>query len=69
MKGLPIDHAFNCVDGKYVETTNLERKSISDTYSYVDFSVLCALENLFDEYYVKIIKFYNFFHKTSSLVQ
>lgn len=49
--------SFDIVDGKYVENTSLTRKYISDIYSYVDFNTLFAMENLFDEYYVKIILF------------
>lgn len=48
---------FDIVDGKYVENTKLNRKYISDIYTYLDFNVLFALENLFDEFYVKIILF------------
>ena len=35
MKGLPIEHAFNCVDGKYVDCTielALGRDPREDTY-------------------------------------
>lgn len=49
--------SFDIVDGKYVENTQLTRKYISDIYAYVDFNVLLAMENLFDEYYIKIILF------------
>ena len=49
--------SFDIVDGSYVENTSLTRKYISDMYSYVDFNVLFAMENLFDEYYTKIILF------------
>lgn len=49
--------SFDVVDGKYVENTKLNRKYISDIYSYLDFNVLFAMENLFDEYYIKIILF------------
>ena len=49
--------SFDMVDGKYVENTKLNRKYISDIYAYLDFNVLFAMENLFDEYYVKIILF------------
>ncbi len=49
--------SFDMVDGKYVENTKLNRKYISDIYSYIDFNVLFAMENLFDEYYIKIILF------------
>lgn len=49
--------SFDMVDGKYVENTKLNRKYISDIYSYLDFNVLFAMENLFDEYYIKIILF------------
>jgi hypothetical protein len=45
------------IDGKYVENTKLNRKYVSDIYSYIDFNVLFAMENLFDEYYIKIILF------------
>ena len=51
------DTSFDMVDGKYVENTKLNRKYISDIYSYLDFNVLFAMENLFDEYYIKIILF------------
>lgn len=49
--------SFDMVDGKYVENTKLNRKYISDIYSYLDFNVLFAMENLFDEFYIKIILF------------
>lgn len=49
--------SFDIVDGKYVENTTLNRKYISDIYPYLDFNVLFAMENLFDEYYIKIILF------------
>jgi hypothetical protein len=49
--------SFDIIDGKYVENTQLTRKYISDIYAYVDFNVLLAMENLFDEYYIKIILF------------
>lgn len=49
--------SFDVVDGKYVENTKLNRKYISDIYSYLDFNVLFAMENLFDEFYIKIILF------------
>ncbi len=49
--------SFDLVDGKYVENTTLKRKYISDIYSYLDFNALFAMENLFDEFYVKIILF------------
>lgn len=49
--------SFDIVDGKYVENTKLNRKYVSDMYSYLDFTVLFAMENLFDEYYTKIILF------------
>ena len=49
--------SFDMVDGKYVENTKLNRKYVSDIYSYIDFNVLFAMENLFDEYYIKIILF------------
>lgn len=48
---------FDVVDGKYVENTQLNRKYISDIYAYLDFNVLFAMENLFDEFYIKIILF------------
>ena len=48
---------FDIVDGKYVENTQLNRKYISDIYQYIDFNVLFTMENLFDEYYTKIILF------------
>ncbi len=51
------DTSFDIVDGKYVENTKLNRKYVSDMYSYLDFTVLFAMENLFDEYYTKIILF------------
>lgn len=49
--------SFDIIDGAYVENTKLNRKYISDIYPYVDFNVLFSMENLFDEYYVKIILF------------
>ena len=49
--------SFDIVDGKYVENTSLNRKYISDIYSYLDFNALFAMENLFDEFYIKIILF------------
>ena len=49
--------SFDVVDGKYVENTKLNRKYISDIYAYLDFNVLFAMENLFDEYYIKVILF------------
>ncbi len=49
--------SFDIVDGSYVENTTLQRKYVSDIYSYLDFNVLFAMENLFDEYYTKIILF------------
>ncbi len=49
--------SFDIVDGKYVENTTLKRKYVSDIYSYLDFNALFAIENLFDEFYVKIILF------------
>ena len=49
--------SFDVVDGKYVENTHLNRKYISDIYAYLDFNVLFAMENLFDEFYIKIILF------------
>ncbi len=49
------DTSFEVKDGAYVENTKLNRKYTSDIYSYVDFNVLFAMENLFDEYYTKII--------------
>ena len=51
------DTSFDIVDGKYVENTKLNRKYISDIYNYLDFNVLFAMENLFDEFYIKIILF------------
>lgn len=51
------DTSFDIVDGKYVENTKLNRKYVSDIYSYLDFNVLFAMENLFDEYYTRIILF------------
>lgn len=49
--------SFDIVDGKYVENTKLNRKYTSDIYAYLDFNVLFAMENLFDEFYIKIILF------------
>lgn len=49
--------SFDIVDGNYVEDTKLTRRYISDIYSYLDFSVLFSMENLFDEYYTKIVLF------------
>ena len=49
--------SFDIVDGSYVENTKLNRKYISDIYSYLDFNALFAMENLFDEYYIKVILF------------
>lgn len=49
--------SFDIIDGEYVENTKLNRKYISDIYPYVDFNVLFSMENLFDEYYTKIILF------------
>ncbi len=51
------DTSFDIIDGTYVENTKLNRKYISDIYPYVDFNVLFSMENLFDEYYTKIILF------------
>ena len=51
------DTSFDIVDGKYVENTKLNRKYVSDIYSYLDFNVLFAMENLFNEYYTRIILF------------
>lgn len=51
------DTSFEIVDGEYVENTKLNRRYSSDIYSYLDFNVLFAMENLFDEYYTKIILF------------
>ena len=51
------DTSFDIIDGKYVENTKLNRKYVSDIYSYLDFNVLFAMENLFDEYYTRIILF------------
>ncbi|MBQ8451641.1 MAG: hypothetical protein IJ538_02565 [Clostridia bacterium] len=51
------DTSFEVVDGQYVENTKLNRRYTSDIYSYVDFNVLFAMENLFDEFYIKIILF------------
>lgn len=68
------DTSFDIVDGAYVENTKLNRKYISDIYTYTDFNVLFAMENLFDEYYTKIILFndekkigYNLLSLSSSL--
>ena len=47
------ESSFDVIDGKYVENTKLNRKYIADIYSYLDFNVLFAMENLFDEYYIK----------------
>lgn len=47
--------SFDIIDGSYVENTKLNRKYISDIYSYLDFNALFAMENLFDEYYIKVI--------------
>ena len=49
--------SFDIVDGKYVENTQLNRKYVSDIYAYLDFNALFAMENLFDEFYIKIILF------------
>ena len=49
--------SFDIIDGKYVENTSLTRKYISDIYAYLDFNVLFAMENLFDQFYIKIILF------------
>ncbi len=49
--------SFDIVNGSYVENTKLNRKYISDIYAYLDFNALFAMENLFDEYYIKIILF------------
>ena len=49
--------SFDIIDGSYVENTKLNRKYISDIYSYLDFNALFAMENLFDEYYIKVILF------------
>lgn len=49
--------SFDIVDGKYVENTTLTRKYVSDIYAYLDFNALFAMENLFDEFYIKIILF------------
>ena len=51
------DTSFDIVDGKYVENTKLNRKYVSDIYAYLDFNALFAMENLFDEFYIKIILF------------
>ncbi len=51
------ESSFDVIDGKYVENTKLNRKYIADIYSYLDFNVLFAMENLFDEFYIKIILF------------
>ena len=51
------DTSFEIIDGQYVENTKLNRRYSSDMYSYLDFNVLFAMENLFDEYYTKIILF------------
>ncbi len=49
--------SFEIINGSYEEVTKLSRKYKSDIYSYIDFNVLFAMENLFDEYYTKIILF------------
>lgn len=49
------DTSFEIVDGNYVENTKLNRKYTAEIYSYIDFNVLFAMENQFDEYYTKII--------------
>ena len=49
------ESSFDIIDGEYVENTKLNRKYVSDIYSYLDFNVLFSMENLFDEYYTKII--------------
>lgn len=51
------ESSFDIIDGEYVENTKLNRKYVSDIYAYLDFNVLFAMENLFDEYYTKIILF------------
>lgn len=51
------ESSFDIIDGQYVENTKLNRKYVSDIYSYLDFNVLFSMENLFDEYYTKIILF------------
>lgn len=51
------DTSFEIINGSYEEVTKLSRKYKSDIYSYIDFNVLFAMENLFDEYYTKIILF------------
>lgn len=51
------DTSFDIIDGSYVENTKLNRKYVSDIYSYLDFNVLFAMENQFDEFYTKIILF------------
>ena len=51
------ESSFDVIDGKYVENIKLNRKYIADIYSYLDFNVLFAMENLFDEFYIKIILF------------
>jgi len=51
------DTTFDIIDGKYVENTKLNRKYVSDIYNYLDFNVLFAMENMFDEFYIKIILF------------
>lgn len=48
---------FDIVDGSYVENTKLTRTYTSDTYAYLDFTVLFSMENLFDEYYTKVVLF------------
>ncbi len=57
VKEMVENTSFDIVDGKYVEQTTLSRKYISDIYPYLDFNVLFAMENLFDEFYIKIILF------------
>ena len=53
------ESSFDIIDGEYVENTKLNRKYVSDIYAYLDFNVLFSMENLFDEYYTKIILFYD----------
>lgn len=49
--------SFDIIDGSYVENTKLTRTYTSDTYSYLDFMVFFAMENLFDQYYTKVVLF------------
>lgn len=57
VKELVESTSFDIIDGSYVENTKLTRTYTSDTYSYLDFMVFFAMENLFDEYYTKVVLF------------